>query len=52
MCGETEILAPNLASAIDDLRQTRDDCSGFQQQFQVVQSFELLVVYRYYVTIL
>ena len=36
LCGETEILAPNLGIAINKLSKIKDDCSGFELQFQVI----------------
>ena len=35
MCGETEILAPNLGIVINKLSRTKDGVAGFEKQFQV-----------------
>ena len=36
MCGETEIIAPNLGIVINRLSKAKDGTSGFDQQFQVL----------------
>ena len=35
MCGETEVLAPNLGILINKLGRTKLGITGFEQQFQV-----------------
>ena len=35
MCGDTEILAPNLRIVINKLGRTKRGITGFEQQFQV-----------------
>ena len=35
LCGETEILAPNLGIAINKLSKVKDDTTGFEMQFEV-----------------
>ena len=38
LCGETEILAPNLGIAINKLSKVKDDTTGFEMQFEVQYS--------------
>ena len=35
LCGETEILAPNLGIVINKLSKVKDDATGFELQFEV-----------------
>ena len=35
LCGETEILAPNLGIVINKLSKVKDGASGFELQFEV-----------------
>ena len=37
MCGETEILAPNLGIVINKLSKVKDGTSGFELQYQVIK---------------
>ena len=37
MCGETEILAPNLGIVINKLSKVKDSTSGFELQYQVIK---------------
>lgn len=51
LCGETEVLAPNLGIIINKLSKMKDVVSGFEQQFQVVFETHNTLFYSYYCTV-
>ena len=42
MCGETEVLAPNLGIVINKLSKVKDGASGFGLQFEVAHAKDVM----------